>query len=59
VVASSHPELASVAMVFLGDLIAEQADLTRARAAYEQALASGHREMRWRFGPQRRRYRRR
>jgi tetratricopeptide (TPR) repeat protein len=46
VVASSHLELAPVAMVFLGDLLAEQGDLAGARAAYEQAVASRHPEMR-------------
>src|SRR5262249_2087730 len=37
VAASSHPELAPVAMVFLGELLAEQGDLAGARAAYQQA----------------------
>jgi tetratricopeptide (TPR) repeat protein len=46
VIASSHPELAPVAMVFLGNLLAEQGDLAGARAAYEQAVASRHPEMR-------------
>jgi len=45
VIASSHPELAPVAMVFLGNLLAEQGDLAGARAAYEQAVASHHPEM--------------
>src|SRR5215472_4437510 len=45
VIASSHPELAPVAMVFLGNLLAEQGDLASARAAYEQAVASRHPEM--------------
>jgi tetratricopeptide (TPR) repeat protein len=46
VIASSHAELAPAAMVFLGDLLAEQGDLAGAQAAYEQAVASGHPEMR-------------
>lgn len=46
VIASSHPELAPVAMVFLGNLLAEQGDLAGAQAAYEHAADSRHPEMR-------------